>query len=363
MSNLLKTLHIVEPTLADQTGHCYGYVRSLVRANKQFDLHVWFDRRGRALFQRENCEAHPYFSRRLRKLQKVFCFHKLLKQEVVIFVPTAGRIDLMYLDWLLGKNQYDQKVFLHFHQFNATPEKMKLLREIAKRHPEFVVIASTRKLIHIFKEAGFNCCEYVPCPGYEANVKSSTSDVYFEKIIYAGAARVDKGFPLVVDLAEYLTQQAIWLPMELQISPPYSGHYDLATKQALLKLQRLSNQYLTLHRQTLNRQAYQNLFNHAISLLIYDRNSYHNKFSGVAFDAFSSGCPVVTVTDTWAGEIVQKFNAGVTIQDRSPATVYAALNQIQKDYPHYHKNALQAGKVLQKAHDPANTLAVIEKFL
>ena len=363
MAASLTALHIIEPTLADQAGHCYGYVRSLVRANQHFHVHVWLDRRGRALFEQDPCQVHPYFFRQLRKLQKIFCLRALLAARVPIFIATAGRVDLVMLDRLLGSHRHPHNIFLHFHQFRVTPSKTALLHTIAARHPELIILTSTPQLMDIFKEAGFQRCQSVPCPGYESVGEATHLGGRFEKLIYAGAARADKGFPQVVDFVEYIINQALAVPITLQISPPFSGRYDAESKAALTKLQRLSHPQLTLHRHTLAREAYQRLFHHAIALLIYDPHSYHNKFSGVAFDAFSAGCPVIAMQDTWAGEVVKRLAAGIVLSDRSPETVYEAVTSIRKNYPYYYQKALLAGKILQKEHDPAHTLTIIKNYI
>lgn len=358
-------LHIVEPTLADQAGHCYGYVQSLVRANEAFgfDLHLWLDRRGKGLLEGDACVIHPHFYRRWRKIQKFFCLRSLLKAKQALFIPTAGRIDLVYLDRLLGAKQYDQAVFLHFHQFKVTPKKRVMLRRIAKRHPEFVIMAPTEKLLSLFRSSGFERCEHVPCPGYEPRSGACEALGRCEKLIYAGAARADKGFSQVVDAVEHLMSQANPLPIELQVSPPASGRYDAASERALLKLRRLSYSSVTLHEQTLNREAYQRLFENAVCLLLYDVDFYRDKFSGVALDAFLAGSPVIAMVGTWAGDTVQKFNAGVALKDRSPQSVCSAVEWILDHCQHCRENAKRAGEALQKLHDPANTLAAIGKYL
>src|SRR3990167_5014664 len=99
----MAEVHIVEPTLADQAGHCHGYVQSLVEANSSEDLklHVWLDRRGDQLYSGLPIQKHTYFSQRWRQYQKWWCLRSLLRNQKHIFIPTAGRIDLLYLNWLL----------------------------------------------------------------------------------------------------------------------------------------------------------------------------------------------------------------------------------------------------------------------
>ena len=358
-------LHILEPTLTTQTGHCYGYVRSLLKTQQaaQFQLHVWLGRQGKNLFQQEKCQIHPYFVQKLRKIQTYFCLRALLRSADSLFIPTAGRLDLIYLHRLLKKNFNHSIVFLHFHQWRDTPEKMALLKKIAKAHPSFVMMAPTEKLLAVFKQAGFSRCEYVPCPGYETHFNTSQQIPIGQKLIYAGAARADKGFPQVIPLIKYLSDNHISLPVELQLSPPSSGRYDSSTEKAIAMLQQYRASHVTVHPHTLDQKAYQQLFQHAVALLLYDSRCYHNKFSGVALDAFSAGCPVITTENTWASDIVRRFGAGIVINDCEPHTVYQAAQSIQQNYLHYHNNAIQAGKVLQQEHDPANTLAVFLKYI
>src|ERR1700722_8401049 len=151
-----KELHIIEPTLADQSGHCHGYVQSLIQASKalSYDLSIWLDQRGHALFQGEGCHSQPYFRRRWRKLQLYFCLRSLIQGNKTIFIPTAAQIELIYLHRLLKRHPYRGKVFLHFHQFTVTNKKIAVLQKIASQHPEFIILAPTTALLNIFQKAG-----------------------------------------------------------------------------------------------------------------------------------------------------------------------------------------------------------------
>jgi len=326
-------------------------------------MHVWLDRRGKELLRGEPCQSHLVFYRNMMKIQRYFRIRALLRSEGSIFIPTAGRLDLIFLNLLLRKEQSHSEVFLHFHQFKITPGKIKLLEKIAKAHPEFVIMAPTDKLVAIFKEAGFPNCERVPCPVYEPIPKSSCENDQFEKIIYAGAARSDKGFSRVVDFIEYAFLQAERWPIEIQASPPFSGRYDNDSKQALQKLNQLPYPALTVHPDTLDASDYQSLFQKAIALLLYNHHDYASKFSGVALNALYAGCPIVTTAGTWAGNIVKQFEAGVVLEEAAPECVYKAVKLITQNYAQYRSNAKRAGLSLQKEHDPINTLAVFKRYL
>lgn len=357
-------VHIVEPTLADQTGHCHSYVQSLVRASSTFyyDFHIWLDRRGSGLFQGERCHVHPYFRRRWHKIQKFFHLRSLIRSHKTIFISTAGRIDLIYLDRILKKKRYQGKIFLYFHQLTMTDKKMSLLGKIAKRCPEFILMTPTERLLNIFRKSGFKNCKQVPCPTYPPIYHPAQENSSFLKVIYAGAARADKGFPEVVNFLEHLCHKEKNMPIALQISPPFSGRYDKKTQAALSRLSQLSLPKLSLYNKTLNQDDYQKLFLGAICLMVYSPTHYRDKFSGVVLDALYAGCPIVGVADTWIGEIVRRFQAGVVLTHRSPENIYEALQLIQRKYVCFVENAKQAGEILFCEHDPTNTLKIIEKL-
>lgn len=358
-------IHIIEPTLASQAGHCHSYVQSLIRANSTFyyDFYIWLDHQGGGLFQGERCHVRPYFRHRWRKIQKFFNLCSLIRSHKTIFIPTAGRIDLIYLDRILKKRKkYHGKIFLHFHQIKMVDKKMSFLEKIAKRYPEFVLMAPTERLLNAFKNSGFKNCEQVPCPTYPPLCHPARENSSFLKVIYAGAARDDKGFSEVVNFLEYLCQKEEDIPIALQISPPFSGRYDKKTQVALLKLSQLSLPKLILYNKTLNQDDYQQLFSGAICLMVYSPTHYRDKFSGVTLDALYAGCPIIGVADTWIGETVQRFQAGVVLTDRSPENIYEALQSIRHKYAYFVENAKKAGEILSYEHDPANTLKIIEKL-
>lgn len=392
-NNTKYDLHLIEPTLHDQTGHGYSYNYSLIHGNAHipvtiqqplFNLNLWIDQRGKLLFNGLPCTTHPYFSRKFRQLQKLTLYRKLLAQPGIIYVCTAGAVDLAMLHWLHSAKTSRAKVILHFHQFKQTPRKLNLLRKIAKQQDNFIIFAPTTELITIFAEQGFANCKQVPCPTYpredNATISNETRANHydhgnnfsnykninfktFNKVLYAGAARADKGFPLVVDFIQYLRKIGNYLPFELQISAPNSGRYDATTNEALRKLLALPTENLTVHKHTLERTAYQNLFTNAVCLLPYVQQSYHNKFSGIALDAFYAGCPIITTKHTWMGNTTERFNAGITIDKITPEQLLLALKVIAENYHQFTENARRAAQILSKEHNPLNTLYSIAEQL
>ena len=361
MKTTSLNFNLIEPTLFDQTGHSYTYTDCLLHANTMFNFnfHIWLDKRGANLFKpNQNTTTHPYFFRKIRQLQKIFLYYKLLKKPQIIFIGTAAILDLIIFDKLISWLKLPTKnIFFHFHQFSQNDKKLKQLKKIAARNHNFIILTTTEKLCNIFQAAGFTNCSVIPCPTYKPAYAHRI--MQFNKVLYAGAARKDKGFPHVINTLEYLRAKDNKIPFEIQISKPNSKKYDLETKQALYRLQTLSKNNLTIHSATLDTNQYQALFLGAICLLIYDPIYYHDKFSAIALDALYAGAPLITAKNTWMGNITEKFDAGITLEQYSPNIIQDAILEIKNHYDKYHKNAKYASATLQEIHDPKHTLAFV----
>lgn len=360
-----KQLHLIEPTLFDQTGHGFSYAHSILQANKDFafQIQVWLDRRGINLLSNNLCITRAYFWRPLRQLQKIFLYFKLMRTRDSIFISTCDLWDLKILAFYQRCLRSKASVFLHFHQFKQTRKKLHALSKLATAGRNFHILTPTAKLTQIFSTHGFANSTVMPCPTFAPLRQVSTEGVGFNKLLYAGAARSDKGFPLVIRLLQELRATNNITPFEIQISAPNSQRYDQETTAAMQLLQTIPKVNLTLHRNTLNQDQYLNLFNNAICLLLYDQQSYQDKFSGIALDAFYSGCPIITVRDTWMGDTAEKYSAGIALTNCELATIQAAVTTIINNYAYYTANAKAAALELTALHDPRNTLAYVTQQL
>lgn len=355
-----KILNLIEPTLYSKTGHGYTYVHCLQSANSEFncDLRVWIDQRGTPLAENLNCNIIPYFSRKFRQLQKIFLYRKLLKQPEVLLISTAELWDLQIIDFFIKFANPQCKVFLHFHQFKQKSKKLATLKKIAAKNHNIMIICPTDRLTKIFTDTGFENCQVVPCPTYTP--ASSTKNLArFDKVLYAGAARKDKGFPSVINYLQYCRKHGNDTTFEIQISAPNSQRYDIETEFALSELQSINKENLILHSHTLDETQYQQQFNNAISLLMYDPHDYRDKFSAVALDAFYAGSPIITIKNTWMGDMAEKYQAGIALEENTPEAVQAAVDQIKQDFAQFHENAKKAARELSELHDPRNTLRLL----
>lgn len=354
-------LNLVETTLHDQTGHSYTYVQCLLKANEEFgfNVHVWLDSRGAHLLDPTTCTSHAYFYRPLRQIQKIFLYQKLLRQPGIIFIGTSELWDLRILAFFARRVKQKAKVVVHFHQFKQTPKKIACLQKIAQLGLDFSLATPTEKLAEIYRQQGLRC-EVLACPTYHPMTSANTGTAKFSKVLYAGAARSDKGFADVIKVLQHNRAQGKNTVFEIQTSPPSSRRYDAGTQAALQELHALPQHNLILHQDTLSEGQYLRLFHNAICLLIYKQKDYQDKFSAVALDSFYAGCPVITAKNTWMGDIVQRYNAGVALDNYAPETVQAAIDHIAANYAEFHANARRAATELLEIHDPRNTLEFVK---
>jgi hypothetical protein len=97
-------VHVVEPTLVDEAGHCAARFFDLLSSAPDLRFSLWADRRVRTdLFARATVDVQPYFFRRLRRLQAAWLYRRLLRTAGTVYVPTAGYFDLRALDLAAGR--------------------------------------------------------------------------------------------------------------------------------------------------------------------------------------------------------------------------------------------------------------------
>jgi hypothetical protein len=69
--------------------------------------------------------------------------------------------------------------------------------------------------------------------------------------------------------------------------------------------------------------------------------------SGITLDAISLGAPVITTAGTWMGRLVERFRAGLTVEDFSPPALQAAVDKVRNQYDAYAGRARDGGETLR----------------
>jgi glycosyltransferase involved in cell wall biosynthesis len=344
-------IDVVEPTLEGESGHCRSFLMSLCGAGRGREVTFRvYGGRGASLpaAEGEGCEVVPYFSRRLRRLQAFFLYRNLLEGSGRIFVSTAGRTDMVLLNLAAGREIPPGKVFLYFHWFRPSPRKLSYFRRFAVSHPGVTVLGPTETAIAPFRECGFRDVRVVPYPITPVTSVSGGPEAQFRHVLFAGAAREDKGFGRLVDLIAHLSSLRLDLPVTLQTSPDHYDRHETRVRTELERLRAIRYPSLKVCPETLDPAAYAELFRGGICLQPYRRDDFADRISGVTLDALSAGCPVIVTEGTWMARVVHQFDAGIPVKDLSPESLLSAVRMVIGQYGRYRENAAAAGRTLQE---------------
>jgi len=340
-----QRLQIIEPTLDGFAGHCYSLVASLCRAlGGQGDL--WAAKGAESLHFGPEITVHPLFRRRIRVFQQLMLYRRLLCSDAPLVVTTARRSDLILLNLVAPATLPENRVFLYFHWFRESPKRLQFLQNIASRQPNLVIFATTASVAEYFRRAGFRFAEVLPYPAPGAPTGSDA--IGFSRLLYAGAARRDKGFNVVVDLVELLNARQEEIPVAVQISPEHFGKYDAATLADIERLQRIGYPHLQIIDKTLDPEDYRGLFTGSICLQPYDRQEFHDRVSGVTLDALSQGCPVITTANTWMAAQILPRRAGLVLEQVSAPALYDTVKELIPRYELFRDAALEAGSARER---------------
>jgi glycosyltransferase involved in cell wall biosynthesis len=347
--NDTRVFNIVEPTLMSDAGHCNSFINALFGASTgKIPFRLWVNRHAKVSFNFDHVGMRRYFYRRLRRLQSYFLYRKLLRQSNKLFISTAGRTDLLLLNFAARGTIPPGKVYLYFHWFNLSKSKLRSLKKLAARQPNLVIFGPTPSVVNVFKNAGFVDARVVPYPITPRKMNDLNRRNEFKYMLYAGAARQDKGFNQVIDFIEYLYNNNSSIPVVIQTSAEHFGKCDAETLADIERLKSTPYPYLTLKTGVLSTAEYAALFAGAVAIQLYSTNDFTDRISGITLDAFSGGCPVISTSSTWISRMVERFDAGLVTENMQPESVLKNAEAIIADYARYNDNAIKAGQTLQQ---------------
>lgn len=348
--------NIVEPTLNSYTGHCFSLVEAIAQAAPAEHVRVWAGKEC-GKFWKSKGEIKPYFSRTLRKIQSYFLYKRLLGESGKILLSTAGTTDLVLLNWAAKGQISPEKVYLYVHWLGNKAAKAGRLAAIARRQPHLEILCTTATTTAFFKELGFRATT-VAYP-HVMDVLGSQPSSSFKHLLFAGAARLDKGFDRMTDLVEDLALSNASWPVWIQTSATHQAQHSAEVLFHIDRLKQANYSNLRLLSETLSPTDYRALFIGGISIQPYSEADFQDRVSGVTLDALTAGCPVVVTAQTWLGRVVLEHNAGVATNDLSPQGLRQAVDEIMCDYETFSRRAYQAGLILQNEHSTTAMMKVV----
>ena len=349
-------LHIVEPTLTGDAGHCHSLVRALAGAAAPVETTVWA-----GVGAGPDWPAHgrlmPHFHRRWRRLQACGLYRKLLRQPGRILVSTAGSSDLVTAHWAAPGVIPPHKLYLFVHWLGNKADKAGLWSSLARKQPHIEILTPTASVADFFRSCGFHTT-VVPYPVEAADAAptavvtvapaaaltaaSTIAAAGFKHLLVAGGARIDKGFSQAVDLVLELQRRGLDLPIVVQASSEQRHQHDPALTAALDRLRHSGYAGLRLVDDTLRPADYRALFDGAVALQPYSLADFKDRVSGVTLDALGAGAPVVVTDGTWMAALVRRFDAGVATSDLSAGGLLAAVERVLADHAGYAARARSA---------------------
>jgi glycosyltransferase involved in cell wall biosynthesis len=354
-----EAIRVVEPTLEDESGHCHSFIGAVAAAGPDQRFEIWAGRAVGPLFpDLPQVTLHPHFLRRIRRIQALLLYHRLLRTQGRVFVPTASTTDLELVGLVAPEVVPTGQASFFFHWIRPTPSKRRRLARIARRQPRLRVLGAAEEIVAILGDAGFEDARLVPYP-VSTRALPPEGHATFRHVLFAGAARRDKGFDRVVDLVALLKDRGKEIPVSVQTSTRHYGKGDLAIQEDVERLMRIDYPSLRSQPETLDTEAYLGTFHGAICLQPYDREEFEGRVSAVTVDALASGSPIVTTAGTWMARTVERLECGVSLEDLSAEAIYDAVRAVIGDYDRYSANARKAADAVKEQHSGAHLLRAV----
>jgi glycosyltransferase involved in cell wall biosynthesis len=352
-----EPIHVVEPTLVDEAGHCHAFLGAVCGSSPQEVFHVWAGRQvGRFYQDLPQVTLHAHFVRSLRRIQAGLLYRRLLRAPGRILVPTAGATDLLTVDFAAKGRVPPGKATFFFHWIRPSKSKRARLGLVAKRQPNLKVLGAAQEIVDLLREVGFERCQLVPYP-VSTQARPPEGPAVFRYLLFAGAARRDKGFGNVVDLVARLDEKGEAIPVAVQTSAKHYGKVEVADE--IDRLYGIEYRALQTYPQTLPSAEYFRLFHGAICLQPYERQEFVGRVSAVTVDALASGAPVITTAGTWMGRTIERLDAGIALEDLSASALHAAACKVIEEYDRYSTNARKAAEAIQEENSGAHLVRAV----
>lgn len=351
-----RALHILEPTLTSNVGHCHSLVSALAAAAARRlpaeAITVWGGRAADGLWAGPG-RFVPHFGRRLRRWQGWLLLRRLLRAPAGdgtrVLIATAGTTDLWLADRAAGAPLPPDRLFAFVHWLNAKAGKAQRLSAIARRQPGLQILAPTPSVAEFFAGCGF-ATRQVPYPVDTPAPAAAAAATGFRHLLVPGSPRIDKGFGHVVALVDELARRGSPWPVVVQTALEDRQRDNPELAALLARLAAIAHPPLRRIAQPLDAAAYAALFDGAVVLQPYRAEDFRDRVSGVTLDALAAGAPVVVTAGTWMARLAERWQAGVAAADLSPAGLVAAIETVLADHARLADNARRAAAAVRAEH-------------
>jgi hypothetical protein len=353
-------LHIVEPALRDDAGHCHSLVRALAgAAEERAEITVWADRRAGSLWRGPG-RLQPLFRRRWRHWQSLWLLRRLLREPGRVLIATAGSTSFAIAALAARGRIPPDKLFLFVHWLGAKGSKARWLASIARRQPNLEVLAPTRSVGAFFESCGFRTTVVgYPLEAAAAVDVDASPTPAFRSLLVPGGARLDKGFSAIVDLVAEMQRRGLSVPILVQTSQEAGKAPDAALAAEIARLHHTGYAALSLREAATGPDAWRAMFAGALVVQPYRAADFADRVSGVTLDALAAGAPLVVTEGTWMARLVHRHEAGVATADLSGPGLWRAVETVLARYPHFATNARRASPLVAAEHGAQRLLDAV----
>ncbi len=361
----MTTLSIIEPNLRNPSGHYAEFVHALSRpASEQLNVELLVSAHPQADELMNAMPAVRAVTESPRVTAPLGEWRILLKnirssQRTLVLTAKAKHVWRAELFSRLSMVE-PRRLSFYFHWIEHS-SRMKLLHRASRSIREHSqAIATTEGIAASLRELGWRNVAMIP---YPATPPSSPPRARtFEKLLVAGAARINKGLPLIADLAEHWAKTSRQTPLWVQISTKHAGRHGQKEQAVVNRLLASGYQGLQCERTAPPTDAYFKRFQGALVLAPYDRAKFASGVSGVVLDGLLRGCPAIATKGTWAGDQIERFGAGLTLENQDSQTLESSIDHILQNWDAFTGKALAASKVLADEHSPHELLRAMIAF-
>jgi glycosyltransferase involved in cell wall biosynthesis len=379
MINKLTRLVVADPSLVDARGHHYTLTLQITRGAKQLGIEViWFTHQDFSIDNaEEGVSVYSIFSATmydrykpekkntlpsdleqclLNELNNGIAQADLQAHDHIYFHTGFGDLYRALPGYLAGMNGID-KPYLHIctpYDLDTMPGKdpgnalidlFKTLRTLPAVDKKVFFWAETPQLAtHYTLTYGFNV-RAMPLPpphGIKQDKNETASDVM--TALYLGAAREEKGFLLLPQLAERLYEKygrAGRLRFIVQCSPQIIGYLP-TIKAAMEKLAIFPVDYVKLIDTVMDEKDYHAYLQASdVVLLMYHKKNYRIRGSGIAVEAVCAGKCILTHKGTFCDSLIT-HGGGAAVEGVNEAIDQLATMIEEKE--NYQKRAEKQGR-------------------
>ena len=365
MTSERRTLRVIEPNLAGPSGHYAEWVRAVAARRGGLFGRIEVDASARSAGMpplAPDVELRPTFHGASRTAEWA-AMRRALGAGGPFVVLTANAFHAAALEAIALLDRRPDRALrdarLYFHWREQAPARRLAAAMAPRTRRNALAIAPTASIAAFLRETGWARVHEVPYPAL-APAEVPPARARCTHLLVAGAARMNKGLPIIADLAERLGRAKDPMRLVVQTTPKRaSGRRGRQEEAELARLMASGAPGLEASDTAPPSDAYGARFDGALTLAPYDPGTFADAVSGIVLDALLRGSPCVATAGTWPGRLVERFGAGATFRAGSADAFADAVSGVLADWPAVAARAQAAARTLAQEHDPAHLVRVL----